>query len=133
MNRVKLEVGQDVLLPSGPAMVTSVQRDGYTVSDTTGSPREAAWVDLLVWGQDAKAGFAAIHVALRPAWDILDEAARQQALDRLEVVLEAVTGYRSGQACQATHGEPFEPFAPTSKASADQKYQHMARLLTQER
>lgn len=133
MNRVRLDVGQGVLLQSGPAVVTRIDRHGYAVTDILGEVREVGWVDLQLCSNAGTAGFSAIHVALRPAWDMLDEAARQQALDRLEVVLETLTGYRSGQACQAEDGEPFEPFGLDSKVSAEQKYQHMARLLTRER
>lgn len=64
---------------------------------------------------------------------MLDDEARQMALDRLEVVLEVVTGFRDGHPALARDGEPFHPYGPNSGASLQQRCQRMASELTRER
>lgn len=134
MMRQRLQIGDTVMMPTGLATITRVDRDGYSVTVPGGGQQEVPWTDLLASASTARTrDVRAVHNVLRPAWEMLDDAARQQALDRLEVVLEVLTGFRGGYPGTAEDGEPFYPFGPDSGVSLQQRCEHMARLLARER
>ena len=88
---VDVGVGDRILLASGPALVTAIERHGVVVRDLAGSEVHVPWVDLVprsIVGGKAQA----THDSLEPWWSSLDESARSEALVRLEVVLEILPG-----------------------------------------
>ena len=115
--RVVLSVGERVLLPSGIGIVVAVARDGYQIANAAGEVRDVNWTELAPVHTPAPDGERAVHRLLNPWWHMLDHAAREQALDRLEVVHEITTGFRDGHAALAREGEPVHPYGPTFGAS----------------
>nr|WP_255427651.1 Mu transposase C-terminal domain-containing protein [Yimella sp. cx-51] len=59
-----------------------------------------------------------VHEALLPRWDGLSETTQRVALDRLEVVLEVLTGHRYGFPALAVAGEPRAIFDPRRSLTA---------------
>lgn len=127
-----MKVGDSVLLPSGPGLVTSIAIDGYSLSDVNGEERFLAWTELTGSAMPVADGSKAQHRLLSPWWEMLDEDTRSEALNRLTAVLEILTGFRSGHAELARDGEPFDPYGPTSGASLEARCRRMAEQLTRE-
>jgi len=130
--RVDLAVGDRVLLASGPALVTAIERAGVLVRHVAGNEMHVPWEDLAPRSID-EGKVQGTHESLEPWWSSLDEAARAEALVRLEVVLEISTGYRYGMPELAQPGEPHHPFGEGFDATQRQRVQAMARQLSFER
>lgn len=129
---VDLTVGMRVLQATGSAVVMAVERHGVILRDVAGNDQDVMWSDLTAQTVvDGK--IAALHNSLEPWWSSLNEEARSEALVRLEVVLELLTGYRAGMVELAQPGEPFHPFGPEYGANDTQRVQAMARQLSLER
>lgn len=130
--RVELAIGARVLQATGPAVVTAIERHGVCLRDVGGTDLHVPWQDLAVTTVvDGKA--QATHDSLEPWWSSLDQSARAEALVRLEVVLEILTGYRYGLPELAQRGEPYPPFGPGFGASMNVRVQAMAHHLSFER
>ena len=130
--RVDLGVGARVLVSTGPALVAAIERHGVQLRDVDGREWHVPWSDLApqpIIDGEPQAG----HSSLEPWWSSLDESARAEALVRMEVVLEILTGYRYGLRELAQPGEPFVPFGPGFGVSERQRVQAMARQLSLER
>lgn len=105
--RIEVKVGSTrVLFAEAVALVVEIHRSGITLETTTGERRTVPWHELgpVTVFEDGSAHAA--HEALLPRWEGLSDAAQRVALDRLEVVLETLTGYVSGFAALAQPGEP---------------------------
>lgn len=130
--RVRLQVGDRVLMPSGYALVTEIHRLGCTVRTVVGEEDQVPWIDLTPL--DVSNGSArAAHVALRPLLDMLDEETLAEAQDWLEAINTILTGYALAHREFALDGEPFYPYGPTYGVSIDKRCQRMADELSHER
>ncbi|WP_210768250.1 Mu transposase C-terminal domain-containing protein [Cellulomonas humilata] len=127
-----LEIGRTVLVDDGPAVVTSLHVAGVTVRVLDGSSRVVEWPDLDQLREPNRADAGAVIRRLQPLWSCMSEAGKETTLDRLEVVLEIVTGFRRGHAELADGGEPREPFGPAWGVSLTTRCTRMAALLTDE-
>lgn len=127
--QVELYEGARLLLTFGPAIVMRIERHGVSVKDAIGDDHFVRW-DALEATETGDRGVDAVHVALQPWWGSLDEPIRNEALARLEVVLEVLTGFRDGDELMAQAGEPFAPFGPSFGASLTKRVEAMARQLT---
>lgn len=129
---IDLHLGARLMLSDGPAVVAAFDRHGVCVKTTAGAEEHIQWDHLIVQRVTAD-GIAAIHTALEPWWSSLDEATQQEAIFRLEVVLEVLTGYRDGIPELAHEGEPFYPFGEGYGASLTKRSKAMAKQLSFER
>lgn len=128
-----IAVDQTVLTESGLSRVSRVDRYGVQLVHVLGGEEWVPWTAL---GDSAPLGSddaSVVTEALRPAWDGLDEKAQEEALGRLEVVLEVRTGFRYGHRELALPGEPFTPFGDEYGASLNARCVRMARLLGHEK
>lgn len=130
--RVRLEAGEQVLLPYGYGLVTDVHRLGCTVRNALGENAEVSWIDLVPLNGVAGTGRAA-HIALRPLLDMLARDALEEMTDWVEVVQTLMSGYALGHAELALDGEPFHPYGPTFGVSIDNQCERMAAELSHER
>ncbi len=122
--RVDLGVGARVLVSTGPALVAAIERHGVQLRDVDMREWHVPWSELApqpIVDGEPQAG----HSSLEPWWSSLDESARAEALVRMEVVLEILTGYRYGLRELAQPGEPFVPFGPGFGVSERQRVQAM--------
>ncbi|MFC7495514.1 MULTISPECIES: hypothetical protein [unclassified Nocardioides] len=120
-------------MPTGMGVVTRIQRDGYSIDAANGAIQDVAWTDLVPFASLHPDGERAIQRQLSPWWEMLPEAARQEALDRLEVVMEIMTGFRDGLVELAREGEPFAPYGEWYGASLHQRCLSMVNELNRER
>jgi len=116
----------------GPAVVVEVRRHEVTLKDAVGQDHLVRWDRLAVAGIGDH-GLDAVHVSLQPWWSGLDPATRAEAVTRLEVVLEVLTGFADGHPLMARPGEPFAPFGEGYGVSLTRRIEAMARQLTVER
>ena len=129
--KVGLAIGDRVLGDDGYLLVVQLARHTVMFETSVGVRREVPYREIKgVAVRDG--GAAAVIVALEPWWSGLSAPIRRDALDKLEVVMEILTGYRSGFARFAQPGEPFlnvsDPgFSETRRCEA------MARQLAFER
>jgi putative transposase len=128
--RVVLKVSDTVLLPAGHGVVEAISADGYSVTVPGGAEHFVPWTDLAASRLQTRESCQAIHRLLSPWWETLDETTREEALNRLGVVLELLTGYRSGHADTARDGEPHQSFGPLSGLSLAARMARMAEQLT---
>lgn len=129
---IDLHVGARMMFSDGPAVVAALERHGVCVKTTTGVEEHVRW-DHLIAQPVTVDGIAAIHTALEPWWSSLGDAARHEALVRLEVVLEVLTGYRDGIPELAHEGEPFYPFGEGYGVTLTKRSKSMAEHLSFER
>ncbi len=129
---VELFAGALVLFPQGPRMVVGVTPMGYVVQDTDGRRAEVDWRELEPARGIHGGRVDAVAASVTAMWAGLDDDAKQEALDRQEVVLTVTTGYARGHASLAREGEPFWPFDPREGHSSWFKMQQMAKRLEQE-
>lgn len=129
---VDLAAGNTVLLESGPAVVVALERHGVVLRDVLGQELSVRW-DRLVLRKVDGAAAQSVHASLEPWWSSLDDGTRRQALLKLEVVMEILTGYRSGLPEVALPEEPFTPFGPGYGESLDRRIRAMSRQLSFER
>lgn len=128
---VEVAVGERILLPSGPAVVTALQRHGVTVRTSHGT--DSIGYGQLVARAIGPDGLQAVHQSVDTWWAGLSAAARAEALNKLECVNELLTGYRQGLPELAQRGEPFYPFGPDYGVSLTARIEAMARQLSFER
>jgi len=131
--RVKIEVGERVLLPTGYGLVTAVHRDGYSIRNPIGETVETPWTDLVPVIDPTSSENRATQIALRPLMDTLDTEALTEAINWTEVVQTIVTGFQNGHAALALDGEPFYPYGPAHGVSLDKRCERMAIELSRER
>ena len=128
----ELFVGASILFPEGPRLVVGVQPLSYAVRDVTGAVSEVSWRDISLARSIGDGYVDAVCESAVAGWEGLNRDAKQQALDRLEVVLTILTGYARGHASLAREGEPFTPFDPATRGSLDERIHAMARQLAAE-
>lgn len=105
--RVELRVGSSrVLREDGVFLVTELNALGVTLQPASGDLVVVPYSDLGPITGFAGGRAQAVHRALLPDWETLSAASQNVALDRLEVVLEILTGYRYGFAALKADGEP---------------------------
>lgn len=121
--RVRLEVGATVLTNRGRVIVSAVQPHGVLVSSGEDKPSYLSFAELVV--QEPGDG-GAVHQSLYPWWDGIGAEAQEESLWRQEVVLEVLTGFRSGTPALPREGEPFRPFGTSFGASETQRRFAMA-------
>lgn len=129
---VELAPGMRVLTDRGPALVVAIERHGARIRNALGEDQLIRWDQLVVRRIDGD-GVQAVHRSLEPWWSSLTQAARDEALFRLEVVLEILTGFRNGLAELAQPGEPYHPFGDGYGASMAQRMKAMSAQLSFER
>lgn len=131
--RLPLVVGRTrILTRDGVFVVSEIAAQAVTLTSGTGETITVSYADLgEVEARDEDGHRYAVHTALLPEWDALSEANKQVVLERLEVVLEILTGYRYGSPALARHGEPQAVFDPGRSLKA--RCESMARVLQVER
>lgn len=125
-----LTPGARVLGDDGYLVVVELGRHGVNLANSLGERREVPYGDVA--GVAITEGTAAPTLkSLEPWWSGLPDRVRGNALDRLEVVHEVLTGYRWGHRRLAQSGEPFPPFGdPGTRVT--KRCERMAELLTYE-
>lgn len=108
-SRISLEAGATILSNRGRMIVTALQPHGVMVSAGGEEVSYLSYTDLDLCEPSDDLQVVR-HRSLLPWWDGLDQATRAEALERQAVVLELLTGFRSGIAALAEPGEPFHPF-----------------------
>ncbi len=131
-HEVVIAKGMRLLMPNGPVLVLGIERYGIRVKTVVGDQEEVRWDQLEAREIDGT-GVQGVHLSLEPWWISLPQAARLEALARLEVVMEILTGYRDGLADFARPGEPFHPFGDGYGVSLTVRIRRMARQLSVER
>lgn len=127
---LQLAVGARILGDDRYLLVVAVGRHAITVETSTGERSEVAYTDIA--GSNVSGGAPTLRLAtLEPWWSGLPDVVRRDALDRLEVVLEILTGYRWGHQRLAQLGEPFPPFGDPA-VSLHARCQRMADQLSYE-
>lgn len=127
---LQLAVGARILGDDRYLLVVAVGRHAVTVETSTGERSEVAYPDIT--GSNVSGGASTLRLAtLEPWWSGLPDVVRRDALDRLEVVLEILTGYRWGHQRLAQLGEPFPPFGDPA-VSLHARCQRMADQLSYE-
>lgn len=123
-----LEVGARILGDDGYLLVTHIGRHTITVESSTGERREVPFGEIR--GARVTAGLVPpVLSALEPWWSGLSEPIRGDALDKLEVVKEVLTGYRWGHQRLAQPGEPHPPFG-CDDVSLHRRCVAMAKVLS---
>ena len=133
-NKLALETGSMMLTDDGTAVVLRVDRAGVELRDVRGRVTWVEWPDL---GTVARIDGSQTQdpPALRSFsadWNRLDEGTRGEALFRLGVVLEVLTGFRYGHPELALPGEPSDLFDPGLGISLHARCRRMAQQLTHE-
>lgn len=126
----RLEAGSRILSDDGYLAVVEVGRHGVVVECSLGERRNLPFSEVV--GPRVVDGRVEAQVsALEPWWSGLAESVRRQSLDRLEVVLELLTGYRWGNPRLAQPGEPYPPFGGDD-VSVHRRCLAMAKAVTYE-
>lgn len=128
-----LRIGTRILMVRGFAVVLELRRDGVVVRPSGEEPELVLGAQLGQASAVSGDAVAAIHRAMRPEWDRLSPEARQDALDRLEIVQEIITGFRDGHPELARPGEPFTPYGPGYGLSESRRAEEMARDLSEQK
>ncbi len=131
-HEVVITKGMRLLMLNGPVLVVAIGRFGVRVKTVIGDEEEVSW-DRLEARETDETGVQGVHLALEPWWSSLPLTVRLEALARLEVVLEILTGYRDGLADLARPGEPFHPFGSGFGVTVTVRIRLMARQLSVER
>lgn len=131
--RTVLIVGAKVLTETGFALVVEVRRDVVVLRCPDRRLIDVTWIDVGSVRGVVGDRVDPVHEAIRPVWDRLSADVRRQTLDKLEVVLEILTGFRDGHPELARTGEPFSPFGPSFGLSPTARAQRMAEELTRAR
>ncbi|NYG59354.1 transposase InsO family protein [Nocardioides daedukensis] len=128
---LKLQVGSRLLNEDGYLLVTEMGRHSVTVETSTGAKREVPYGQII--GSPVEGGCAGPNLAtLEPWWSGLPEEVRRDALVKLEVVQEILTGYRWAHRRLAQPAEP-DPTVSDPDLSETQRCEAMARQLSYER
>lgn len=128
---ISLVVGERILSEDGYLLVTQLGRHTVRVESSAGTQREVPYGEIS--GVSVSGGRAwPATAALEPWWSGLPEPVRRDALVRLEVVTEILTGYRWGFPRLAQPGEPFVAVSDPD-LSETQRCEAMARQLSFER
>jgi putative transposase len=126
--KVSLDAGARLLGEDGYLLVTQLGRHGVVVESSTGERREVPYGEIS--GARVTDGQAPLAVsALEPWWSGLPEPIRREAIDKLEVVIEVLTGYRWGHQRLAQPGEPHPPFG-CDDVSMHRRCVAMAKVLS---
>lgn len=125
-----LAVGGRLLSNAGYMVVIRLGRHTVTVETSAGERRDIGYGEVSAVAVDKGRADPAL-ATLEPWWSGLSEPVRRDALDRLEVVHEVLTGYRWGSARLAQPGEPHPPFGDTD-VSIHRRCVEMARQLSYE-
>lgn len=130
--RTTLIVGEPVLTEYGTALVIRLSNTGVQLRDCLGNVEDKGWAQLPTI-RAINGGVPEMTASwLRPLWDGLPDRVRNDALTRLEVVQEILTGYRDGHPALAREGEPRSPFGPGFGVSEAHRCAAMAELLAYE-
>jgi putative transposase len=126
--KVSLDAGARLLGEDGYLLVTQLGRHSVVVESSTGERREVPYGEIS--GARVTDGQAPLAVsALEPWWSGLPEPIRREAIDKLEVVIEVLTGYRWGHQRLAQPGEPHPPFG-CDDVSMHRRCVAMAKVLS---
>lgn len=129
--RVELRVvSSRVLREDGVFLVTELNALGMTLQPASGDLVLVPHTDLGPVNGFADGHAQAVHRALLPDWETLSAASQSAALDRVEVVLEILTGYRYGFAALRVRDEPWPLFSTEYSLTA--RCEAMARQLVLE-
>jgi|EndMetStandDraft_2_1072991.scaffolds.fasta_scaffold00133_8 hypothetical protein len=130
--RTFLHEGARVLTETGAELVVRFDPTGVDLRDCLNNIRHTDWDDLPLVQNIVDGRPVAVVRSLRPLWDSLNDVARERALNKLEIVLEIVTGYRDGHPELKRPGEPYPPFGPGFGLSESKRAVAMASVLIQE-
>ncbi|WP_277212711.1 Mu transposase C-terminal domain-containing protein [Isoptericola croceus] len=132
-NRIAVEQGAMVLTYDGTAVVVHVDVQGVELRDVRGQVEWVPWPDVtMMQSLDPAVGEVPALHSFAAEWERLDDGAREEALFRLGIVQEIVTGFRHGHADLALPGEPNATFDPASGFSLTARCERMAKLLRHE-
>lgn len=130
--RLELYVGASILTSEGPRLVEAVTPMGYMTRSTTGDLKEINWRDLEPTRGISKGRVDAISSSFAVRWEGLSQAAKDEALDRLEAVLTILTGFANGHEALARPREPMWPFDPAHAQPMRTRVRAMSQYLAQE-
>lgn len=130
--RTTLIAGVRILTEKGTAVVVAVPKGEVQLRDVFGEVTSYPYDDLPIIQNMRNTDAVELMEPLRPLWDRLHEHVRQQALERLEIVQEILTGFREGHPELARPGEPRYPFGPDFGESESHRCAVMAELLVLE-
>jgi transposase InsO family protein len=128
--RTTVEVGKPIVTERGTALVIAILRDCLQVRDVYGETHHLPMADQSILRNIDGGGVVALSKPMRPLWDGLDQHVRDDALDKLEIVQEILTGFRYGHRELRRAGEPFTPFGPGYGVSQSAQCRAMAQLLS---
>ncbi|MEN5073111.1 hypothetical protein ABE437_04785 [Isoptericola cucumis] len=132
-NRVVLQAGETVLTDDGTALVVHVDVQGIELRDIRGQIEWVPWPEVtMMQSLDPRMGDAIALSSFAAEWERLSDHVRHEALFRLGIVQEIVTGFRRGHAELALPGEPNSTFDPASGVSQTARCERMAKLLRHE-
>ncbi|MFI2294955.1 hypothetical protein [Isoptericola sp. NPDC019571] len=132
-NRVVLQAGETVLTDDGTALVVHVDVQGIELRDIRGQIEWVPWPEVtMMQSLDTSVGDAPALYSFAAQWERLGEGVRREALFRLGIVQEIVTGFRRGHADLALPGEPNGTFDPASGVSLTARCERMGKLLRHE-
>lgn len=131
-SRVELAVGERILFPGGPRLITAVTPMGYVTRDVYNREEQVSWAEIEPARRVLEGRVDAVATSVAAVFAGLSEEAQQQALDRQEVVLAIGTGYAHGHPALKRPGEPFTAFDPKNGLSLAKRFEAMARQLEQE-
>lgn len=130
--RTTLITGVRVLTEKGMAVVVAVVAGEVQLRDVSGEVTLHPWDCLPTLQNTYYTDAVALMEPLRPLWDRLHDHVRQQALERLEIVQEILTGFREGHPEFSRPGEPRYPFGPDFGVSESRRCSAMAEILALE-
>ncbi|UUW90987.1 hypothetical protein [Pimelobacter simplex] len=129
--KVGLAIGDRVLGEDGYLVVVQFGRHTVMFETSVGARREVPYNEIK--GVPVCDGRATpVIAALEPWWSGLSAPIRRDALDKLEVVMEVLSGYRAGFARFAQPGEPYSNVSDPG-LSETRRCEAMARQLAFER
>lgn len=108
----ELVEGASILFPEGPRVVVAVGPLSARLRDISGEVWDVSWAEIGEARGIHGAYVDAVAPSMSAMWEGLPAEAKDEALDRLEVVLTILTGYSRGHAALARPGEPFTDFDP---------------------
>lgn len=128
----ELVEGASILFPEGPRVVVAVGPLSARLRDISGEVWDVGWAEIGEARGIHGAYVDAVAPSMSAMWEGLPAEAKDEALDRLEVVLTILTGYSRGHAALARPGEPFTDFDPARRSTLRTRIRAMGRQLARE-
>src|SRR5699024_7503345 len=112
-------------------IVVGLTPTSFVTRGIDGGIEEIDWREVESAREIFEGRVEAVSYSVTAAWEGLGTDAKEQALDRQEVVLEILAGYARGHAALARDGDPFWPFDPKDQHSLRFRLAQMSKRLEQ--